>query len=228
MKVYIGPYVPWHSGRRLEEWYIKKRHNKPYWDYNTAEGDRLDRFVYWCMTKVVFPILRNTINRFYDWKGRKVNIRIDKYDTWSMDHTLALIIHPMLLQLKETKNGGPHVDDEDVPEELRSTSARELTQEEKDNGHTDDNYFKRWDYVLDEMIFAFESSLDDKWEDKYFTGTSDTVWEEVEIADGVKGYQMKEGPNHTRHFDKEGYDKELARIQNGHRLFGKYYMNLWD
>ena len=42
-------------------------------------------------------------------------VRIDRYDTWSMDHTLADIILPMLKQLDATKHGAPHVDDEDVP-----------------------------------------------------------------------------------------------------------------
>jgi hypothetical protein len=42
-------------------------------------------------------------------------VHIDRYDTWSMDHTLADIILPMLKQLKETKHGSPNVDDEMCP-----------------------------------------------------------------------------------------------------------------
>jgi hypothetical protein len=91
-------------------------------------------------------------------RARKINIRIDKYDTWSMDSTLALIIHPMLVQLKQTKHGSPWIDDEDVPEELRSTSAPPKENE----WDTDDNHHARWDWVLDEMIWAFETHLDDE------------------------------------------------------------------
>jgi hypothetical protein len=29
-------------------------------------------------------------------------------------------------------------------------------------------------------------------------------------------------------FDKEGYQKYGERIENGFRLFGKYYQSLWD
>jgi hypothetical protein len=29
-------------------------------------------------------------------------------------------------------------------------------------------------------------------------------------------------------FDKEGYNKYRERINNGFRLFGKYYESLWD
>ena len=52
---------------------------------------------------------------------QKVSVRIDNFDTWGMDHTLAYIILPMLKQLKETKQGSPYVYPEDVPTELRPT-----------------------------------------------------------------------------------------------------------
>jgi hypothetical protein len=42
-------------------------------------------------------------------------VKIDRWDTWSMDHTLAHIVLPMLRQLQATKHGSPLVDDEDVP-----------------------------------------------------------------------------------------------------------------
>ena len=47
-------------------------------------------------------------------------VKIDRWDTWSMDHTLAHIVLPMLKQLQKDKHGSPYVEDEDVPEELRS------------------------------------------------------------------------------------------------------------
>jgi hypothetical protein len=55
---------------------------------------------------------------------QKKSIRIDPWDTWSMDHTLADIILPMLKQLRKTQHGAPCTDDEDVPEHLRSTKAK--------------------------------------------------------------------------------------------------------
>ena len=51
-------------------------------------------------------------------------IKLDRWDTWSMDHTLADIILPMLKQLRDTKHGSPMVDDEDVPEHLRAVYAK--------------------------------------------------------------------------------------------------------
>jgi hypothetical protein len=147
-------------------------------------------------------------------------VKIDYWDTWSMDHTLSSIVVPMLKQLKEVKHGAPLVDDEDVPEELKSTSAPP-----KEEYDVDDNHFKRWDYVMDEMIFAHQSKLDDDWQDQFYTGVADYVHEKDESG---KLYQMKEGPNHTQKVDWDGMHAYEARIRNGFRLFGKYYQGLWD
>jgi hypothetical protein len=95
---------------------------------------------------------------FQNGKKRKVNIKIDPYDTWSMDDTLALIIHPMLVQLKATKHGASNVADEDVPENLRTSSAPPTG----NDWDVDVFYFDRWDWVLDEMIWAFKQKIDKK------------------------------------------------------------------
>lgn len=172
------------------------------------------------------------LQKFLDIIHPKVNyIKIDRWDTWSMDHTLAHIIVPMLKQLKETKHGSPLVDDEDVPEELRSTSAPPKENE----WDIDDNHFKRWDWVLDEMIQAFECKLDENWEDQYRSGVMDTKWVKVdrEYANPETGklescYQMIDGPNNTYKCDYEALKKHEERNANGYRLFGKYYGGLWD
>lgn len=102
-------------------------------------------------------IYNHTINLYLDRREQKIKVKIDPWDTWSMDHTLAHIVVPMLVQLKESKHGAPLVDDKDVPAELRSTNAPP-----KENPwDTDANHFKRWDWVMDEMIHAFQSKLDD-------------------------------------------------------------------
>lgn len=167
----------------------------------------------------------------WDKIDRKIDyVKIDRWDTWSMDSTLSHIVLPMLKQLQATKHGAPNVDDEDVPDNLKSTSAPP-----KENEYdTDDNHFKRWDYVLDEMIFAFEHKIDDSWQDKFRSGDIDTVWVPVdndgnEVPKGEhKFYQMKDGPNHTYKCDYDGMKKVEDRMQNGFRLFGKYYQGLWD
>lgn len=152
-------------------------------------------------------------------------VKIDRWDTWSMDHTLGHIILPMLKQLQATKQGAPLVDDEDVPEELKSTSAPP-----KENEYdVDGNHFKRWDYIIDEMIFAFEHLVDDSWEDNYRSGVIDIKWvKEEKEYNGQQLSRMERGPNDTYKCDYDGMQKVHDRMNNGFRLFGKYYRGLWD
>lgn len=171
------------------------------------------------------------LQKFLDFVHPKVDyVKIDRWDTWSMDHTLGQIALPMLKQLKATKHGAPLVDDEDVPDELKSTSAPAKENE----WDTDENHFKRWDYVMDEMIFAFEHRLDDSWQDDFRSGEIDLVWKPVDVNGNevpkkeAKYFEMGHGPKDTYKCDYDGIRKVEERIQNGFRLFGKYYSALWD
>jgi hypothetical protein len=157
-------------------------------------------------------------------------VKIDRWDTWSMDATLASIVLPMLRQLKKDKHGAPFVDDEDVPEHLRSTAAPPRENE----WDTDDNHFLRWDWVIDEMIYAFEKKNEDDWASEFHSGDIDWISVPVdkdgnEVPRGEHRYfEMKDGPNHTHKIDMEGMEAVQKRISNGFRLFGKYYEALWD
>jgi hypothetical protein len=172
--------------------------------------------------------------KFLDFIHPRIEyVKIDPWDVWNMDHTLSPIILPMLKRLKETKHGSGFVDMEDVPEHLRAT-----TTEEWDSQHTFDFYNEdvpkegvadihaRWNWVLDEMIFAFEHLVDDTWEEKFSSGTIDTVF--VPCEDNPKLSRMEHGPNHTYVCDYDSIRRVYERIDNGLRLFGKYYRNLWD
>lgn len=183
MKIEIGPYPRWFGPYQLAEKIL-------FW--KNDDDDAVDALGKWLDKHT--PITR--VSRWFYGK-RKTKIRIDPYDTWSMDHTLGLIIVPMLKQLKETKHGSPFVDDADVPEELRSTSAPAKENE----WDIDDNHHKRWEWVIDEMIWAFEQNCDDTFPDRFWT---DYV------------------------YDRDGYKKHEERIDNGILLFGKYYRGLWD
>ena len=87
---------------------------------------------------------------------------------------------------------------------------------------------------MNEMIFAFKCKVDDSWEDAFRSGEHDLLWIPVG-ADGTpvpkgehKHYQMTHGPKDTYQCDYEGMKVVETRIQNGFRLFGKYYQGLWD
>jgi hypothetical protein len=192
MKVKIGPYNNYFGPYQIAEmifFWVKR--NRVYadepaiynrWDYKACDslGDWLcdtwvDDFCHWIDSK----------------RTRKVKIRIDKYDTWSMDDTLGIIIHPMLVQLKATNHGYFVSDPEDAP----TIGKGEII----DHGHNDDLAEKRYEWIMDEMIWAFgEYTNDDANEPDYKTADSETL-----IA-----YRV--------------------RKTNAFRLFGKYYQNLWD
>ena len=150
-------------------------------------------------------------------------VKIDKYDTWGMDRTLALIILPMLKQLQATKHGAPHVDDKDVPKELRSANAGP----KENTWDTDDLWFKRWDWIMEQMIWSFEQlQPENDWEEQFFTGVSDIHFKKLDDDSGNS--EMVRGPNDTRKWDKKGHIAYQKRISNGLALFGKYYQGLWD
>lgn len=221
MRVYIGPYRNWVGPFQIAKTIL-------FW--MDREDDRVYKFGEWLAGKDDHSLLMRACLWVEKFRKQKISVRIDKYDTWSMDHTLAHIILPMLKQLKETKHGAPNVDDDDVPEELKSSSAPP----KEDEWDIDGNHFKRWDWVLDEMIFAFECKLNDSWDDEFWTGEWGKT-EFVETGDEhlnpltnkmEKMYTMTNTGDRT--CDWEARQKVQNRITNGFKLFGKYYENLWD
>jgi len=165
--------------------------------------------------EVIEEVVQSVYNVFnwlwFDRRTQKIKVRIDKWDTWSMDSTLAHIVLPMLVQLKRTKHGAPWVAVADVPKELRPTK-KDINAYNK-NGTTDKNFFKRWDWILDEMIWAFNQKCRDSWEDDYYEYADDDT----------EQFGLK-----LQWEDREGQKAHQQRMTNGFNLFGKYYENLWD
>jgi hypothetical protein len=176
--------------------------------------------------------------KFLDFVHPKVTyVKIDRWDTWSMDSTLAPIILPMLKQLRASNHGSGFVDLEDVPEHLRYSTYEQWDSQDCFDFYHDhkvkegdcDNH-ARWNWVLDEMIWAFEQICDDDHDAQFHTGVHDM--KSVPCAWDENGkptlYTFEEGPNHTAKYDAENHQKHNDRINNGTRLFGKYYRGLWD
>jgi len=145
MKLYIGPYINWTGPYQIAEkilfWKDKYKDNIVHhfgsWLASNSKGEDslLMKFCAWVHGK----------------QQRKVNIRIDNYDVWNMDNTLALIILPMLKKLKEKKQGVGFIDNADVPEELQN--------------ETNTWCEKKYNWFLDELIWAFNLyTTDDTWE----------------------------------------------------------------
>lgn len=194
------------------------------------------------------------VSKFCNWlakkRDRKIKVRIDRYDTWGMDHTLAHIILPMLKQLKATKHGSPYVDDEDLPEHLRMSRReknvfeeghwnKKLKATEEEIDAASKKFHAQFDWIIDQMIWSFEQELDEENEyknyyDPYLPGEvieeiKETVIDENgnEVPDSkplfTREWHMKMGK-----FNSEKQRAYAARKQLGFTLFGKYYQSLWD
>jgi len=181
--------------------------------YNLKEeaDNPYDRWV-----KILDPICV-AWQRFLDFvHPRWTYVRLDPWDTWSFDHTLADIILPGLKQLQATKHGAPFTEDEDVPEYLRSYMA----QPKENEWDTDSLHFMRWDWILAEMIWAFEQKVNDDADSQFFDhsecGDEKFPWNQ----DGQYVSKIK--------YDREGHAAWQDRKANGFRLFGRYFENLWD
>jgi len=135
-----------------------------------------------------------------------------------MDRTLSLIVHPMLKQLLKTNHGAPYTDDDDVPKHLRSINAKP----KKNDWDTDEFHFKRWNWIMKEMVWAFGELAKDRDPDfcikkpkyKFVKKEGKDFSEMVTIRKGV--------------YDDVKMKAYYARKKNAFRLFGKYYENLWD
>lgn len=213
MKINIGPYKSDLTTHRLKCDYLEFRYGDDWYNIEEDQYVRIDHIVAGILDGIQTVIL-NPINKF---RNRKIKVKYHEYDTWSLDHTLALIILPGLKQLKDTNHGYAHVENDDLPTAcLKDASGEE-----------------RWEWVMDEMIWAFdEIANDNPGADAFSSGTFDPLWTKVnakgeEDPDGELR-RMDKGPNHTFSIDFEGRKKYDDRIQRGLTLFGKYYRNLWD
>ena len=209
MKIYMGPYRS-RAISNIHTNYMHWKHGRHEWEDNTNRFEHaLEKFedgLQWVYNHTINFILDNRPNQ-------RISVKIHNYDTWSMDHTLAPIVLPMLKQLKETKHGSPWTDDEDVPEELRSTSAPP-----KENEYdTDAFHHDRWDWIMGEMIWAFEQKARDDWQGDYYEYEDDPTKTEG-LGLGLKLVWE----------DPEGRKAHQERMTNGFRLFGKYFEALWD
>ena len=230
MKVSIGPY--------RSDLIPIRRWEKNYEFWSAGEGKYyLDEEDYTWYDKIVFGFfdwldkIFLPINRWSNQRKRKVKVHVDGYDVWGADHTLGMIIAPTLKKLKEVQHGYPHVDNEDVPEELH------MTNEQKEalnwDGTVDANHEARWNYVLDEMIWTFEQYSDPyECEDQFFHNVEqlDIIFTPIE---GTKtsslDFNYQKDPTKPAYWrDEEGLKKHHERKKNGLRLFAKYYDCLWD
>lgn len=241
MRVKIGPYINWIGPYQIAEkilfWIPKYDENR--FEYTKEYDKYVWGFGEWLAhdKNGNDSWLVKVCNWIHSKRERTIKVHIDDYDVWSMDSTLAEIVLPMLRKLKENHHGSHFVDLEDVPESMRLKDHEEWDDQkcfefyhEPDLQKVQCDIHDRWNWVLDEMIWAFEQIVDDDNDAQFHSGEHDIQWEPCEFReDGTPLlHKMKHGPNHTAVFDSDGYLKHRDRIDNGLRLFGKYYRGLWD
>lgn len=181
MKAYIGPYLnyvgPFQIAALLSYVGVSKK----------------------TCTKLGGWLAQTWVNDVCEWihdrRDRRVKVVLHKYDTWNAEVTIAYIAVPLLKQFKAVHKGSPRVANEDVPPELRGP------ENPPDYGPDaiDPKFHDRWLWVIDEMIWSLEQTLDNSIE-------NDLI-DRNDYA-GLKEYE--------------------ARMQRGLTLFGKYFKSLWD
>ena len=161
MKVHIGKPKSFLTSK-LSEKYLELKYGKNYFAV-LQEPSPTEKFLEKAddiINDVIFSKINNIIPE------PKEKVRIDRWDSWCFRSTLTPIILPMLVQLKATQHGAPYVADEDVPSWLHVEG--------------EDNAFKRWDWVLDEMIYAFAA------EDTLFMEVEERELVEARIQNGFE------------------------------------------
>lgn len=92
------------------------------------------------------------ISEFFKNKPRKVKVDLIEDDVWNLDQTLAHIVHPPIILLKEKKQGIFAVDYKDVPAKLS-----------KSYNPNDGTWYNEaaCNYVFYEIIWAMSQIKDD-------------------------------------------------------------------
>ena len=187
MKVKIGKYRNRLISRIHDRHMVKKYgYIDIYWTPKSLT--KFEKFLEWLEYQL--QGFYNIINwLWFDRQTRTIKVKIDRWDTYSMDCTLGYIIRPMLKQLKENmKDHFFEIDLKDIPTELISENSESIK-------------IEHWQWVLSEMIFAFDS-----------------------LEGGPNENRESE---YSIRRDWDGLDEYQKRVQRGFFLFGKYYTHLW-
>ena len=162
---------------------------------------------------------------------RKMEVSIERWDTYSMDHTAALVILPLLLQLRQSKHGVPNEFIRHIGGDLDNNYCFDFVNDDENNVF--DQLCGKWEETLDKMIWSFQQVVDDSYDSKYHHGRMKLGWKPIEITNPTTGnvsnaYEMVDENPGEHWYDHVGHELHEERIQEGLELFGKYYRNLWD
>lgn len=126
MKVFIGKYRRDFFGASMDLFFERI-------GFSEKNSERISDFL-WDRCK--FGKLSEWLYNVYTSK-RKIKVRVDDYDIYNLDHTLAKIIYPCLVTYRNNKFSYFIADKGDAPSLY----------------HEDE--LGRWNWIVGEMIFAF-------------------------------------------------------------------------
>jgi hypothetical protein len=180
--------------------------------------------------------MKANLSRYPKGNGkRRIDIQIDPFDTWSLDHTIASIILPALIQLKNTKHGVPSEFTNRVGGDFDDHLVFDFIKE--DDTEVFNQLCDKWDEALDKMIWSFlQLSIEDDYDSQYHHGKMKIAWEKLpnelhpNPTTGVNEplYQMVDKNPGEHWYDQIGNQEHEKRIQEGLDLFGKHFRDLWD
>ena len=134
-------------------------------------------------------------------KNKAHHVDIDDHDVWNLDYTLACVIHPALVRMKEKKHGYPELWEDGMV--TTHNYDRQLHFDFIDEQVENDYLQKKWDNILDKMTRAFGMIVHkEDWEKSW----ESLSWEKSREEE-VKYYQT---------------------IDEGLALFAEHYHSLWD
>lgn len=206
MKVKIGNYTdyfgPYHLVEALCFWAPKikdeyGREESPTWVEKIGDwvaSTKITDFLMWIDSK----------------KQRKIKIKIDRYDLWDLEHTLALIILPALMEFRNSKRYG-------IP---MATDLAFIPISDD----AEDAQMAAWNEILDKMIWSFQQIVNEE-------TIEDDFWIQKPDFEGCNtGSEFIERINRGSggKYDFEARKKYDEKVQEGLDLFSKHFRNLWD
>jgi len=176
--------------------------------------------------------MKVSIGKYKKQASRNVKVQIDRHDIWSLDHTLALIILPALLELKEKKHG--------IPSDFADAGGADYENQDSFDFYKESHNWafvekcKEWELVLDKMIWSFYQIVNDD-DSKYHHGDPKYDWVKTDdqFTNPLNGktedtFRMVDTNPKDHWYDANGHRMHHERIREGLELFGKYYQHLWD
>lgn len=139
MKVKIGPYIPWIGPYQIAN-LLKK------FGVSEETCDNIGDYI-------SFDWIVKVCQWIHNKRQRTIKVVIHDYDVWNLDCTLALIILPALRKFKEDDCGRFFVQNDDVPDHMKSDL--------EPCNVSDELITMRYKYIINEIIYSFEQKNKD-------------------------------------------------------------------